>query len=439
MGGFILDSDILNQKATPAFFADVFANRPAAGYTGRMFISTDTFEFFRDTGSGYQLIGGPGSGTITGAGTAGTLPVFSGAGVIADSVLTQAGGNLSTTGTFTASSFIKSGGLATEALMANGSVTAIAAINTASAIVQRDASGDFAASNITLSGTLSSTAVTASGNVTGGAIVKSGGTASQFLKADGSVDATAYGTGSVTTVSVTTANGVSGSVATATTTPAITITLGAITPSSVVATGNITATTNLEVTAASTQPFLRISRTVTGVHSYYWGINGGGTLFLQDDTGGVTRMTLTGAGALNFNATTNVTGDFYASTLGIGAIDNVKSSTYTPTITNILNVGASGPVAISWIRVGNTVNVTGIIPISPTATGLTQFRMSLPVASNLGNYFELAGVAMTSSQPGITVGSQVTGDTANDQAKVEVDLATSAPCNITVSFNYQVI
>lgn len=41
------------------------------------------------------------------------------------------------------------------------------------------------------------------------------------------------GTGSVTSVSVVTANGVSGSVATATTTPAITLTLGAITPSSI--------------------------------------------------------------------------------------------------------------------------------------------------------------------------------------------------------------
>jgi len=39
--------------------------------------------------------------------------------------------------------------------------------------------------------------------------------------------------GTVTSVSVTTANGVSGSVATSTTTPAITLTLGAITPSSI--------------------------------------------------------------------------------------------------------------------------------------------------------------------------------------------------------------
>ena len=49
-------------------------------------------------------------------------------------------------------------------------------------------------------------------------------------------------TGTVTLVSVTTANGVSGSVANNSTTPAITLTLGAITPSSIVATGAVSGT-----------------------------------------------------------------------------------------------------------------------------------------------------------------------------------------------------
>src|SRR5664279_3594997 len=48
------------------------------------------------------------------------------------------------------------------------------------------------------------------------------------------------GSGSVSSVSVTSANGVSGTVANATTTPAITLTLGAITPASVAATGTVT-------------------------------------------------------------------------------------------------------------------------------------------------------------------------------------------------------
>lgn len=53
-----------------------------------------------------------------------------------------------------------------------------------------------------------------------------------FLRGDGTY-AAPPGSGTVTTVSVATANGVSGSVANPTTTPAITLTLGAITPTSV--------------------------------------------------------------------------------------------------------------------------------------------------------------------------------------------------------------
>lgn len=62
--------EILNQRGTPMFFSDVFANRPTAGIIGRIFISTDTKEFYRDTGTTWELIGGPGTGTITGSGAA---------------------------------------------------------------------------------------------------------------------------------------------------------------------------------------------------------------------------------------------------------------------------------------------------------------------------------------------------------------------------------
>jgi hypothetical protein len=65
--------------------------------------------------------------------------------------------------------------------------------------------------------------------------------AADKTKLDGIASGATANTGTVTSVSVTTANGVSGTVATSTTTPAITLTLGAITPSSVVASGNVTA------------------------------------------------------------------------------------------------------------------------------------------------------------------------------------------------------
>ena len=58
-----VDLSILNQKGTPAFYSDIFANRPAAGFAGRVFISTDTGEIYEDTGSAWTLIADAGAGT----------------------------------------------------------------------------------------------------------------------------------------------------------------------------------------------------------------------------------------------------------------------------------------------------------------------------------------------------------------------------------------
>jgi len=77
-----IDLSILNQRQTPAFYADTLANRPAAGFVGRIFVSTNTFAFFRDNGTGWDLIGGPGTGTVTGSGAAGQVTYWSGASTV---------------------------------------------------------------------------------------------------------------------------------------------------------------------------------------------------------------------------------------------------------------------------------------------------------------------------------------------------------------------
>jgi hypothetical protein len=80
-----IDLSILNQRQTPAFYADTLANRPAAGFVGRIFVSTDTFAFYRDNGTGWDLIGGPGTGTITGSGANGQVSYWNGASTITGS------------------------------------------------------------------------------------------------------------------------------------------------------------------------------------------------------------------------------------------------------------------------------------------------------------------------------------------------------------------
>ena len=83
MSTISVDYDVLNQRGSPAWFTDTFANIPTAGYVGRMFISTDTFAFYRDTGTGWDLIGGPGIGTLTGSGVVGQVSFFNGTQVLA--------------------------------------------------------------------------------------------------------------------------------------------------------------------------------------------------------------------------------------------------------------------------------------------------------------------------------------------------------------------
>lgn len=70
--------NILNQLGSPAINSNLFANRPAAGQTGRLFVSVDTFEIYRDNGTGWDLIGGPGTSTVTGTGAVGQVTYWTG-------------------------------------------------------------------------------------------------------------------------------------------------------------------------------------------------------------------------------------------------------------------------------------------------------------------------------------------------------------------------
>ena len=59
--------DILNQRSTPAIYTDTIANRPAFGFQGRLFISTDSGQIFEDTGTAWTLVAdaGVGGGTLS--------------------------------------------------------------------------------------------------------------------------------------------------------------------------------------------------------------------------------------------------------------------------------------------------------------------------------------------------------------------------------------
>ena len=115
------------------------------------------------------------------------------------------------------------------------------------------------AGTVTNTGTLTANAVIVGNGGSDITALGSLGTSGQVLTSNGAGVAPSFqaaaGGGTVTSVSVVTANGVSGSVATATTTPAITLTLGAITPTTVNGNTFTTGTYTLTGTAAKTLTF----------------------------------------------------------------------------------------------------------------------------------------------------------------------------------------
>ena len=64
MSGIKYNSNVQNQKGTPALYSDIFAKRPTASLKGRLFFSTDTQQIFEDTGSAWNLLAGISSTSV---------------------------------------------------------------------------------------------------------------------------------------------------------------------------------------------------------------------------------------------------------------------------------------------------------------------------------------------------------------------------------------
>ncbi len=160
------------------------------------------------------------------------------------------------------------------------------------------------------------------------------------------------GTGTVTSVSVTTANGVSGSVATATTTPAISLTLGAITPSSVAAVGTVTGS--------------NLSNTNTGDQTSIVGITGtkaqfdtactdGDFLYVGDVTQYTDEMAQDAVGAMVDSTLVYVDGTPLLTRAALtGDITAAQASNATTLATVNSNVG-------SFTNASVTVNAKGLV------------------------------------------------------------------------------
>lgn len=179
----------------------------------------------------------------------------------------------------------------------------------------------------------------------------------------------------------------------------------------------------------------------------------GGTLVVAN--GGTGASTFTANALLKGNGTSavsasNVSDDGSTVTIASGkgfsvartavtspaaADGNVFSGTYTPTSFNTTNIAASTPQSAQYLRVGNSVTVSGQIDIDPTATGFAILGLSLPIASNLTSPVQLSGVFNCPD----AAGGGVYGDAANDRATFQFNATSASNLTYYYTFTYRVL
>lgn len=117
----------------------------------------------------------------------------------------------------------------------------------------------------------------------------------------------------------------------------------------------------------------------------------------------------------------------------------IASGTYTPTRSAEANTDANVTMTeAQYMRVGNTVTVSGRFTADPTLTATTtSFEMTLPVASNIGAVEDVAGTAFCGNI--VSMGAEIIGVVANDTAKVQWKSSDVTSQIWSYIFCYQII
>lgn len=132
------------------------------------------------------------------------------------------------------------------------------------------------------------------------------------------------------------------------------------------------------------------------------------------------------------------TGLSYVPATGVMSISSAffATGTYTPVLTNVLNIDASTPFVCQYVKVGDMVTVSGVVNIDPTALSATQMNMSLPIASNFIGSNNCGGAAYAAA---VAQGAAIYGESATDTARFEFLATTTANAAMSFSFTYRII
>jgi len=126
---------------------------------------------------------------------------------------------------------------------------------------------------------------------------------------------------------------------------------------------------------------------------------------------------------------------------GSATQQDIRSGTYTPTLTGVTNVSSTTSYEAQWSRVGNVVTVSGKIGVEPTANNTsTRVRISLPVASNFATEQQCAGSGSNVDTTSTAHSARVVADTTNNEAEFGYyETHGTSSEDMTFQFTYLVI
>lgn len=282
------------------------------------------------------------------------------------------------------------------------------------------------------------------GAIKGTSIVKSGGLNTEFLKADGSVDANTY----LTSSSITGKLNISDTVAMLLPYLRKTDTLSMLSPyrrtTTKITNSDLANSTISGIALGASLNNLTAGNGLTGT-----AYNGSVGYTWQVDTSVIsTKANVTGSlvAKLNISDTASMlsnrlkisdTSNMLSGYARSGNIPTLESGTYTPTITNTTNISSSTARVSSYTRIGNIVTVTGWIALTITGNEVTSVvGISLPIASNFTAFSELSGSGNHYiSSNGGQVG-KIEADTTNDRATLTFYPIFGAGSSIETQFTF---
>lgn len=111
------------------------------------------------------------------------------------------------------------------------------------------------------------------------------------------------------------------------------------------------------------------------------------------------------------------------------------SGTWTPTATPVTNVNTVTPGVCMYTRVGKIVTVSGHVTVRPTASGIFEANLSLPISSNFNSDPDVSGVIASADTS--QVGGHMTQ--GNDNLTIGLEITFQAVATVVVKFSGQYI